>query len=629
MLTSNLKPKFRFGPYEVDFVKGELRKYGTRLRVQSKPLGVLQILVENAGEVVTRETLRERLWVDQNVFVDFDKNLSTAVNKLRETLCDSAEESRYIETVPKRGYRIVVPVEQVIETGPTQPVVEPSKPSPTLPPLHPGSRVNTRSLGLWLALLITVAAGLGTWFYANKNTPKTAIPPALAVLPFANQSSDANDVYFSDGLSEEVITNLGRVSGLKVVGRNSSFQFRQRNIDVKEVGRQLGVDYLVTGGVLKIGDKVRVKVEVVKASDGFQVWTENYESGMGDILRVEDEISSSVVAALSAKLLGDPAENTIKSRRSVNPEAYQAFLQARYFKGRWIVSELTTSLTFLKRSLQLDPNYAPAWALQSSVHLAMGDMGVMDRKEALSTARDDAERAIQLEPNLSDGYVALAAVQISDFDSHGAETTLKKAIEAAPRDPAVMIAQANLYRMRGQIDECIELLKKAAVLDPLSSSLVGGLGNRYYYAGRYHEALVAQQRALELNPQSEFVHLNRAQVFLKMNRPKEALADLKNEPGEIWGLLGKALVYHDLQNPRASDAAIEMLKSKYSGGQPYLLAEIYAHRNQPDAAFAWLNRAYAQHDSGLIDIEIDPMLSTLRDDPRFDEVVHKMGLELR
>jgi TolB-like protein/DNA-binding winged helix-turn-helix (wHTH) protein/Tfp pilus assembly protein PilF len=622
MLAQELSQKVRFGPYEADFAEGVLRKSGIRLHIQGKPLAVLQVLVENQGEIVSRETLRARLWEQANVFVDFDKNLSTAVNKLREALCDSAERPRYIETVPRHGYRFLAPVESLAPRSPRPQFDR----APEKRPLFP-VWAKLRLRAVLLIVLVGLCGIASAWFFRKKGgSTHQPTPPTIAVLPFANRSPDPSEDYFSEGLSDEVITQLGRVPGLKMIGRYSSSQFRLGSADSREIGRRLGVDFLVEGTVVKIKDRVLIQAELVKANDGFQLWTESYETRVDDVLRVEDDISRSVSSALTAKLFSTTGEGAPASAPSVNAEAYQAYLQARYFKGRWIVNELKTSLVFLNQSLRIAPDYAPAWALRSSVYSSMGDMGAMKKTEALQKAREDAERSIALDPNLAEGYVALSTVQMNDWDWRQAEATLEKASALAPREPNVLMARSQLYRMLGQVKDCIDVLKKVTVIDPLSPGAFGMLGNRLFYVGRYQEALSAQQRALELNPDAEFVHLNRAEVYLKLRRFEEAKDEVGREPGELWNLLGKAMVYQELGQMQASDAALKELIAKHKEDEAFLISEIYAYRNDPENAFTWLERAYQQRDSSLIDIKNDPFLEKLRNDPRYLRLLSKMGL---
>lgn len=621
-MPTSTKERVRFGPYEVDFTAGELRKSGSRLRIQGKPLAVLEILVETPCEIVSRETLRTRLWADNHVFVDFDKGLSTAVNKLREALCDSAEKPKYIETVPKRGYRFLAAVERVVEKLPTSPNID----LPSKPVSHAGMYALIGRKELLLLLSFCMIGVVSAWFLWKTSRPaKQTTGPTIAVIPFSNRSPDPKEVYFSDGLSEEVVTDLGRIPGLRVIGRSSSFQFRTGSADPRDIGQRLGVLYLVEGSVVKIGDRVRIEAELVNSKDGFQMWSESYETKIDDVLRVEDDISRSVASALSIKLLGPDHSQQLNDSPTVNAEAYQAYLQARYFKGRWITSELKTSLSFLNRSLQIDPNYGPAWALRSSTFSSMGDMGILDKVEAMQRARKDAQRAIELNGDLPEGYLALATVQMNEWDSRSAEISLGKALQLAPRDTSVLVIQSQLQRMSGHLDDCIATLRRVTVLDPLSPGAFGMLGNRLYSSGRYQEALLAQERTLELNPETEFIHLNRAEVYLALHQPQEALKEVNREPGELWSLLGKTLVYHDLGRQQESEAALQELIAKHAHDEAYVVAEVYAYRNDAENSFRWLDRAFSQHDSSLIDIKNDPLLSNLHSDSRYSELTRRIG----
>jgi DNA-binding winged helix-turn-helix (wHTH) protein/Flp pilus assembly protein TadD len=479
----------RFSTFEADFHTGELRKNGVLVRIQSKPLAVLSALVERPGELVSREELYKALWSDET-FVDFDKNLSIAVNKLREALCDSASKPRYIETVPKRGYRFLAQIED-------------PEPLPSLPPPPPPLPVRQVRFWLQTAGVVLAAAALiipGLHFFLSSRSKAARASPAL-----------------------------------------------QTNAQAAPIG--------------------------------------------------------------------------------TNPEAYQDFVEAREFNERWIMGDLKSAKIFVDRSIALAPNYAPAFALRSTIYLRLGGMGVLERAEAFRKGRADAEKAIALDPSYAVGYIALGNVQMGcDWDWQGAKTSLNKARQLAPQDITVLTDLSVLYRALGQIDQSIDLQKEAIKLDPLKPSSHAGLASRLFDAGRYDEALGAQQRALELDPQIEYVHFAHAKVLLAKGLPQDALSEIENEPSELWALLGKTFIYHDLGRATESDLALSDLISRHPN-EFYLIAVAYAYRGEePDKAFDWLQQAYEHHDDGLLELQLEPAMKKLQRDPRYTALLQQMHL---
>jgi DNA-binding winged helix-turn-helix (wHTH) protein/tetratricopeptide (TPR) repeat protein len=478
----------RFSTFEADFHNGELRKNGVRVRIQSKPLAVLFALVERPGELVSREELYKALWPDET-FVDFDKNLSIAVNKLREALCDSATQPLYIETVPKRGYRFLAPIE---DSDPPPPLAPSSEPVPA-------ARAWRWPLVAGVAVVVVALIGLGVHFFPlHSKAPAQASPAA---------QTDAHAA---------------------------------------------------------------------------------------------------------------PA--------GTNPEAYQDFVEARTFNEHWIVSDLKSAEIFVNRSIALDSNYAPAFALRSSIYLRLSGIGGIERAEAIRKSRADAEKAIALDPSLAAGYVSLARIQMGyDWDWKGAQDSLNTARRLAPRDINVVTEQSMLYRALGRIDDSIAMENEAIKLDPLKPSTYAGLAIRLIDANRYDEAFLAQQRALELDPQIEYIHLTRAEVLLAKGLPQDALREVQNEPGEEWSLLGKTIVYHDLDRSTDSDSALSQLIAHYPD-EFYTIAIACAYRDEPDKAFDWLQRAFEYHDEGLTEIKLDPALKKLHGDPRYTALLRRIHL---
>jgi TolB-like protein len=433
--------------------------------------------------------------------------------------------------------------------------------------------------------------------------------------------------YFSDGLSEQLINDLAKVSGLKVVARSSAFQFKGKNEDVREVGRKLGVANVLEGSVRREGNHIRITAELTKAKDGFQLWSQTHEREMNDIFAVQDEIARATTEALQLKLLGNGRQVASKVR-SAKPEAYQAYLQAKYFSVRGQNKEdLGKALTYADQAIKLDEKYAPAWALRASVQNLMAEVGVTDAAEGYRNARQDAEQAIAVDPSSPSGYLALATVQIeSDWDWDAAYTSVTKAAGLEPGSAEVLGIRSYLSRVSGNLDQAIKLKEQDVALDPLRTDSHSTLGYLLYSAGRFDEAQVALQKALDLNPQAAFVHLTVGKILIAEGKPQQALAEIEKEPLEWGKLTGEVLAYHALGREQDSNAALAGLIAKDTTDAAYQIAQVCAYRREADKSFEWLERAYKQRDAGLADIKTDPLLKNLHHDARYTELLKKMHL---
>jgi TolB-like protein/Tfp pilus assembly protein PilF len=431
--------------------------------------------------------------------------------------------------------------------------------------------------------------------------------------------------YFIYGLTEQLINDLARVPYMKVVGRSSSFQFKDKNEDLRSVGRTLGVDTVLEGSVSREGDRIRIRAELVKTEDGFQLWSETYDRKIDDIFAVQDEIARAATGALQLKLSG---VNAAPRERATNAQAYEAYLRAQYFTTRGRdKADLDNALTYAEQAIKLDGKYASAWALRSYVLDTMGDVGLIEPETAFRRARDDAERAIELDANGPSGYLALAWVQINrDWNWEGAELSLNKAAELQPGSASIFRFRSFLAHSQGQLKEAIGFHEQAITLDPLFASSHSYLAFLQYSAGQYDKALASAQRALELNPQKTYDHFTRGEVFLAQGRLDQSLVEMKLEPGAYWSLTGEALVYHALGREQDSNDALTQLINQYQQSMAYQIAEVYAYRGDSELAFHWLNRAYEQRDSGMRSLKIDPLLKSLHKDARYSELLAKMHL---
>ena len=625
-----------FQVFRLDAANQCLWRGQERVAIPPKPYDMLRYLVENSGRLVTQDEFLEKLWPETYVNPELIRKY---ILDIRKILGDRPDKPEFIETVTKRGYRFIA---QVVDDRAVEPA-DLNRSDATAAHAKEQSHEAVRfehqrsplKRSLWkfvfLPLLAVVAAvGIGREFRLARNglNLPSSNNPSIAVLPFVDMSPGKDQEYFSDGLSEQLIHELAKVSGLKVVGRSSAFQFKDKNQDLREVGRKLGVANVLEGSVRREGNHVRITAELVKAGDGFQLWSQTYDREINDIFAVQDEIARAATEALQLKLLGSNGQPVASTLRSANPEAYQAYLQANYLLGRGQSKEdLGKALTYTDKVIELDKTYAPAWALRASVQSLMAVDGLIDVTEGFRKAHNDAERAIALDPNSASGYLALARMQIfHDWDWDTANTHLTKAAALEPSSAEIFRIRSNLSLLLGNLDQAIKLCEQSVALDPLRSNSYLGLGYLLYKTGRYDEAQAALQKALDLNPQLAFAHAYLGRILIAEGRPQQALAEVEKEPNDGEKLTDQALVYHALGREQDSHAVLVELIAKHDSDWAYQIAEVYAFRGESDKAFEWLERAYKQRDPGLTQIKNDPLLKILRHDQRFTELLKKLHL---
>ena len=619
-----------FQAFRLDTANQCLWRGQERVPIPPKPYDMLRYLVENPGRLVTQDEFLAKLWPE--IYVN-PELIRKYILDIRKILGDRPDKPEFIETVTKRGYRFIASVVDEDATTPTNPTtIEEGVQMETIPSRPEGS---PRKRSLWKLVLspvlaVVVAAAIGRELRVTRTdrTVPSSNDTSIAVLPFADMSPGKDQEYFSDGLAEQLIHELAKEPGLKVVGRSSAFQFKGRNEDLRAVGRKLGVANVLEGSVRRDGNHLRITAELIKADDGFQLWSQTYDREISDVFAVQDEISRSATEALQLKLLGSSSQAVPSTVRSANPEAYQTYLQASYFTGRGTGKEdLGKALAYSDAAIKLDDKYAPTWALRASVQNMMAQYGLTEVSEGYRKARDDAERAIALDPTSASAYLALAQTQIFyDWDWDAANTCLTKAAVLEPSNAEVFSIHSHLSVVLGNLDEAIKLAEQAVALEPLRANSHLSLGYMLFLSGRYHEARAELQKALDLNPQAARVHVSLAKIFIAEGKPQLALAEIEKEPSGWGKLTGQVLVYRALGREQDSNTALAKLIGKHDTDSAYQIARAYAFRGESDRSFEWLERAYKQRDSGLPDIKTDPLLKNLRHDPRYTELLKKMRL---
>ncbi len=462
--------------------------------------------------------------------------------------------------------------------------------------------------------------------------PAALAPPphSIAVLPLTNESGDANEQYFSDGISEDLITALSQFQGLKVIGRTSSFLFRNSKEDSRSIGAQLGVAHLLEGSVQRAGDLVRVSVELINTTDGSAQWSQRYDRPYKDLFALQDDITGAVAGALKARLLpGAHAAAQSEQPPSGSLEAYNAYLQGQFYFARNTQADLRKAIGFFTQAAELDPRYALAWSWLSRAWAALGGafLDGAPEKQAYAKARAEAERALALSPELAEAHVARGFVlQNADFDWRGAEAEYRRATELAPSDGQAKLSLASQLATMGEVEPAIELTREALTTEPLRANWYNALANYLLALNRLDEAEQAIRRAIALQPGAQSFHAELAVIEIQRGNAQAALAAAQQEVPGGWRDIGLALARQIGGDRGAADAALKTLIDKDAGLASYQIAEVYALRNDAKETFAWLDRALSNGDPGIQYLLYDPFILRFKDDPRFAAFCRKVGL---
>jgi TolB-like protein/thioredoxin-like negative regulator of GroEL len=484
----------------------------------------------------------------------------------------------------------------------------------------------------------TVESGGSSMSQTTKSAVHTSTPDVLsiAVLPFVNRSRDEEDEYFSDGLADELLNVLTKVRGLRVAARTSSYYFKGKNEDLAVIGQKLNVETLLEGSVRKAGNRVRIAVQLVKVSDGYHLWSETYDRTLDDIFALQDDIAQSVVKELRTTLMGEGPNSKASGEaqavveeaakgRGENSEAYRLYLQGRYFVERFTPENIAKGITYLQQALELNPEFALAWAELGRALNFQAGYGWIPIAEGYEQARAAALRAIALEPDLDEGHIVNGHIQSSwDWDWRAADASYRRALEIAPNSAAALRAAGSLAVALGRFDQGLELCRRSSVQDPLSASAYTSLGGAYRFAGRLDEALAAYQKALELNPQRIVTRLLLAIVLVAQGRLEDALSHVEQEPEPFARWCGLAFVHGRAGRMTESDSALKQLIDGFSKDAGYQIAAVYTGRGETDAALEWLERSYSLRDPGLMWVKVEPVFRDLHGDPRWGAFLKKM-----
>jgi TolB-like protein/Flp pilus assembly protein TadD len=460
--------------------------------------------------------------------------------------------------------------------------------------------------------------------------PTAALPhdsaagPSIAVLPFANLSDDRANEYFADGLSEELLNLLSRLSGLRVVARTSSFSFKGRAVGVEEIARELKVAHVLEGSVRRSGSRVRIAAQLVRGSDSSHVWSRSFDRDLSDIFAVQDEIAGAVAGELALSLLG----GDVPKARPTDPSAYALYLEGRHYFSLLSASGFEQAIVALEKALAIDPRFGSAWATLGALYWGQANNSLIAYEEGARRAREASEKALSLDPEQAEPLSLLGLLDvIEQRDVALGHKRIARALELEPHNQRVLSRASNVARMRGRLDEAIGYAAQALRADPLSPNAHAVLGLSYYYAGRLEDAEAMRRKLLALSPGWLSGHYYLGRILLERGDLRGALAAMEQEPSPMWRLTGLALVQHALGNRAASDAALDELRKDDPVGIAYQFAEIHAYRGEIEPAFEWLDRAEATHDSGLTDALANPMMRNLHADPRWAAFVARLRLD--
>jgi len=486
------------------------------------------------------------------------------------------------------------------------------------------SGIKQQKLVVVVALLVLAAGVAALVIYLRARTREVAIA-SIAVMPFINESGNADLEYLSDGMTETLIGSLSQLPNLTVKARSAVFRYKGKAIDTKTIGKELDAQTILNGRVIQLGDQLMVSLELIDSQTENVIWADKYDRKQNDLVTMQSEIARDVLSKLRTRLSGADEQKLVKTY-TTNPEAYRLLLQGRFFLDRTTREDTEKAIGYFRQAVNLDPGYALCWAELGRAYAVEAGRAWIPEAEGFDRSREATKHALSLAPDLAEGHAQLGRIQAThDLDLRGAEASYRRALELAPASSSVLDGSAVLFYKLGRFDEAIEFSRRALIQDPLSSALYQNLGLTYLAAGRLAESEKAFRRALELAPQRLVSNAILATVLMDQGRAEESLEQAMREPDEFWRLWALAIIYHRAVRKNESDEALRKLTGQHAEGNAFQIAEVYATRGEADRAFEWLERAYQKRDSGVTHAKVDPRLGSLHDDPRWAPYLKKLG----
>jgi len=611
----------RFAKFEVDLRAGELRKNGHRIRLQDQPFQILAMLLEHPGEIVTREEIRQKLWL-ADTFVDFDHGLNSAVGRLREALNDSASTPRFIETIPRRGYRFIAQL-GVESSAAEEPAV--------------ASKRAVGILRFWRYAPITISVALlmmvAITFLVRQTHRVAATSPirSLVVLPLESLSDDPQQDYFTDGMTDELITSLGQISSLRVISRTSAMKYRGVHRSLPEVARELKVDAVVEGTVLRSGDKVRITAQLIQASEDRHMWAGSFEGDVKDVLALQHEISGAIASQVEMTLLPGahirPAIN-----RPLNLEAYEAYLKGEYYLNRFQSDSIQQAAKYFQLAIERDPAYVPAYAKLAGCYRILANMNVFAQSVGNEKAKPLVAKALELDPNFGPAHAVKGwGLLFYDLDFASAGEEFKRAVELNPNSVEGHQGLGEYYATIGQARDAVREVERARELDPLATIVNHSLCQTLTFARQYDEALAQCKANLDLDPNSARTLWVLSDIYAAKGMEPEALSALL-QGLKLTGLSSSTIAAAQAGASRGGlkgcwQALIpaELDGVRNGGLDPFSIAIAYTRAGDADNALLWLLKAVKARCYGITFLAVDPTFDSLRSDPRFQELLRRMN----
>ena len=622
MPAQNLRGEVRIGKWIVHPALDCIVRGTETQKLEPRMMRLLLCLADSAGAVVSVDRLLTEVWPD---VVVGSASVYQAVSQLRKILGDVDPNPTYIATIPRKGYRLIASVQRATAAGhtPQAPVV----PSSKVPP----RRVWTIA-GVFVALTLAAVYFLGNKAWLSNHAAATHEKPAaavtvsdesIAVLPFMDMSEMKDQEYFADGMAEELINHLSRSPGLKVIARTSSFQFKGRNEDARAIAGRLGVAHLLEGSVRKAGQELRVTTQLIRASDGVQLWSETFDRNLADIFKVQDEISERVTKSLKATF----AVTGYPIGQESDVEAYNLVLEGNYYKARRTKGEVEKAIQLYEKAIDIRPNYALPWARLASAYLILEEAKGTPSEEGSAKILAALGRAIDLDPNLVWAYYTRAGFEIAiKWDWAAAQADHERMRALDPGSYLLPIALAELAMVSGHVDDAIQQYELAVELDPLNPNVLRALGDAFCASDRLQECLQLSLRLQQLHPELHGVNALVGEAHLLLGQFPEAFDAMQKEPEQDVRLAGLASIYTAMGKRAESDAALKTLEESYASDNAYEIAQIHAFRGEADAGFAWLQRSFRMHNSKILFIKTDPLLRNLHRDRRFQTLLTNLHL---
>lgn len=611
----------RFDVFELDVSAGELRKHGIRLPIQGIPVQILAILAGKPGNLVTRDELRRQLWAE-DTFVDFDHSIRNAIARLREVIGDSADSPRYVETLPRRGYRFIGQVVPAVKTA--------------APATHakPTRRQNPSMTFVAAVALCAVLIALGGFAYQrlSQRSPLSRVR-SLAILPLENLSRDPEQEYFAEGITEELTTELAQISALKVISHTSAVQYKESKKSMPQIARELGVDAVIEGAVQRSGDKVSITVQLIEGSSDRHLWAKSFEKGMGNVLELQKEVTHAIVDEIQAKLTR-PEQAHLANARPVNSNSYEDYLKGHFFLER---RELKKSVAYFQQAIEEDPHNAHAFAGLANAYISLGQPWYPDAdlrpRDVLRQAKAAANKALEIDDSLGEAHLALArVVQLDDWNWRIVEREYRRALELNQNDRLAHSDFGEYLQEMGRNDEALMEFRRAETLDPLDAMGAAGIGFAFYTARRYDEAMAEFHKALHRDPDLIDAHVGLGWVYEQKGmyaaaaRELEKAVELSHRDDVPLASLAKVLA--ESGKKAAAIAILRELgqRSEKRYVSPCLLALVELGLGEREQAMGSLQRGYANRDQWILYLKVDPHLDGLRSELRFQDLIRQLNI---